>query len=92
MTNPTELFPDAMGHWLQAVFAPPPSDSPPFVHDVTPRRCEACAAAADPECRDGTLYREGGEANDYYDVYAGRCGCACHRPKPSFTIETVERP
>jgi hypothetical protein len=39
----TPLFPDAMGHWLQAVLAPPSSDGPPYVHDLTPRPCVPCS-------------------------------------------------
>lgn len=83
-------YPDAMGHWLQAVLAPPSSDGPPYVHTVTP-------AAVDPDaptrcpcghpmgdyylCINGVIYGPcdhencGGVCED-----AGTCasdGCAC---------------
>jgi hypothetical protein len=75
------------GAILHAMLAPSTADGPPFVHDLTPRRCEPCAAAEAPECRDGVLYCDGGEANDYEDVYVGPCGCDCHKPQPSYTLE-----
>lgn len=85
----TESPPPGFGAILHSMLAPPPPDGPPYTHDVTPRRCEACAMSEAPECRDGVLYRDGSEATDYYDVYAGQCGCACHRLQPSYTLTMV---
>ena len=83
----TDLFPEGIGSFL----APPQQSGPPYTHTITPTRCEPCAAAGDPECRDGLLYRDGGEALDYVDVYAGRCSHACHQAKPTLTITEEER-
>lgn len=78
-----------IGGILHALLATPPEDGAPFVHDLTPRRCESCTTAEDPECREGVLYQDGGETNDYEAIYAGRCGCGCHRLKPSYTLTAV---
>lgn len=87
MTDLPPLFPGGVGEVLHAVLRPAPQEGPPYVHDLTPQPCEACVAAGDPECRDGLLYRDGGPEVDYADVYAGRCGHACHRARPSYTLE-----
>jgi hypothetical protein len=80
-----------VGAVLANFLAPPASDGPPYTHLFRPARCEECATAGDPECRDGRLYRDGGEELDYVDVYVGRCAHACHQPRPSFTITEVGR-
>lgn len=66
-------------------------DGPPYTHSFQPARCEACATATDPECRDGRLYRDGGEELDYADVYVGRCAHACHQVNPSITRQQEAR-
>ncbi|MET9073862.1 hypothetical protein ABZX95_17180 [Streptomyces sp. NPDC004232] len=93
MSDESPLFPEgaSAGQLLHALLAPPQQAGPPYTHDVTPRPCAACTSAGDPECRDGLLYRDGGEELDYVDVYVGRCTHACHRVQPSVTITEVER-
>ncbi|MEU0818935.1 hypothetical protein [Streptomyces mirabilis] len=91
MTDMPPLFPDDAGMFLRAVLDPPLQPGSPYTHDVTPRPCEACTAAGDPECRDGILYRDGGPELDYADVYVGQCAHDCHRVQPSYTITEVER-
>lgn len=91
MTDMPPSFPDGVGQLVHAVLASAPPPGPPYTHDFTPRPCATCTAAGDPECRDGLLYRDGGEELDYADVYVGRCAHDCHRVQPSYTITEVER-
>lgn len=91
MTDMPSLFPEDAGQLLHAILDPSPQSGPPYTHTFASARCESCDAAGDPECRDGLLYRDGGEELDYVDVYVGRCSHSCHQPKPSFTITEVER-
>ncbi|MFE9448296.1 hypothetical protein [Streptomyces sp. NPDC006739] len=89
MTDLSPLFPEDAdaGQLLHALVNAPPQDGPPYTHSFAAARCEACATAGDPECRDGLLYRDGGEELDYADVYVGRCAHACHQVKPTLTID-----
>ncbi|MCX5239801.1 hypothetical protein OG824_31830 [Streptomyces prunicolor] len=86
MTDVSPMFPEGAGQLINAILAPPTPDGPPYTHDATPRPCAECVRAGDPECRDGLLYRDGGEALDYADVYVGRCSHLCHQPQPAYTI------
>lgn len=90
MTEVPQLPQDGMGPLIQAILSSPPQEGPPYTHDATPRPCAECVRAGDPECRDGLLYRDGGEELDYADVYVGRCSHRCHQPQPSYT-STGER-
>ena len=80
---------DYVGHLVRVLLEPPAESGPPYTHTFAPARCESCAAAGDPECRDGLLYRDGGVELDYAEVYVGRCSHACHQPKPSYTVTEV---
>lgn len=93
MSDESPLFSEgaSAGQLLHALLHPAPQPGPPYTHDVTPRPCEACTTAGDLECRDGLLYRDGGEELDYIEVYVGRCSHACHRVQPSVTITEVGR-
>lgn len=80
-----------LGQLLANILAPPPEGGPPYTHTFTAARCTDCEDSTNPECRDGLLYRDGGEELDYADVYVGRCSHACHQPKPSITLQQETR-
>jgi hypothetical protein len=91
MSDMPPQFPEGAGQLLHALLAPPSEPGPPYTHTFASARCTACDAAGDPECRDGLLYRDGGEALDYANVYLGRCSHSCQQPKPSYTVTEAER-
>lgn len=86
MTDVSRLSLQGVGPLLDAILSPSAPEGLPYTHDLTPRACTECVRAGDPECRDGLLYRDGGEALDYAEVYVGRCSHSCHQPQPSYTV------